>query len=54
MWILNSTVILFGILGSYLLLQFWENILFKVGKQVLKYMTLKKLMAIFGLGMTPM
>ena len=28
----NSAVILFGILGSYLFLHFWENILLKLGK----------------------
>ena len=32
------TVILFGILGSYLFFHIWESILSQLGKQVLKYM----------------
>ena len=39
---LITTVILFGILGSYLFLHIWENISKKLGKYVLKYMKLGK------------
>ena len=36
------SVILFGILGSYLFLHIWENIILKLGKKELKYMKLGK------------
>ena len=38
----HGAVILFGILGSYLFLHIWENILLKLGKYELKYMKLGK------------
>ena len=38
----NLSVILFGILGSYLFLHIWENIILKLGKKELKYMKLGK------------
>ena len=37
-----QTVILFRILGSYLFLHIWENILLELGKLELKYMKLGK------------
>ena len=46
-------VILFGILGSYLFLHIWENILLKLGKLVLKIHEIGKIKAILGFGMTP-
>ena len=48
-----ATVILFGILGSYLFLHIWENILLKLGKIRAKIHEIGKIKAIFGLGMTP-
>ena len=38
----QESVILFGILGSYLFLHIWENIILKLGKKELKYMKLGK------------
>ena len=40
--LIRLPVILFGILGSYLFLHIWENIILKLGKKELKYMKLGK------------
>ena len=42
-----------GILGSYLFLHIWENILLKLGKISAKIHEIGKIKAISGLGMTP-
>ena len=46
------TVILFGILGSYLFLHILENILLKLERRA-KIHEIGKIKAVFGLGMTP-
>ena len=50
---ITCAVILFGILGSYLFLHFWENIFIKIGKISTKIHEIGKIKVIFGLGMTP-
>ena len=48
-----STVILFGILGSYLFLHLWEIYIIKIVKISTKIHAIGKIKAIFGLEMTP-
>ena len=50
--VIYRSVILFGILGSYLFLHIWENII-KIGKTSTKIHEIGKIKANFGLGMTP-
>ena len=46
-------MILFVILGSYLFLHIWENVLIKIGKISTKIHEIGKIKDIFGLGLTP-